>query len=221
LPVCALWIGLGLEWLAGRPLPDVTARKSPISALERVGSVASAAAAALLATTLILGSLSALDRYYEDVRENARTGARILELVETAARLGPATQPVILDERLDRMSLGPGAGIVLRVLDLALEMRGVPTQTLWLGEQRPPQIRSGQLVILAARSKPRFTAEAVTGLGLRAPGGGPARVHSQASRYGLYEFGPGTVSAGRGGSTRDRGKDAVPGQSGARRRQIG
>jgi hypothetical protein len=70
----------------------------------------------------------------------------------------------------------------------------VPTEVEWLGEQRPHDIRTGQLVILAARSKPRFTAEAVAGLGLRAVNGGAARVHSQASRYGMYRFGPAAVS---------------------------
>ena len=140
-----------------------------------------------------------------DVRSNFRTGARILEVAATARLLGPAVQPVILDERLDRMSLGPGAGIVLRVLDLTLSLEGIPSRIEWLGEERPGDVRTGQLVVLAARSKPQFTAEAVEGLGLRAANGGPARVHSQASRYGLYQFGP--ASAGKKAAIRTEDDD--------------
>jgi hypothetical protein len=177
-----------------------------------VSRLSGVVAAVLLVTTLVVGSLSALERYYDDVRENARTGQRILELANTARLLGPGAQPVILDERLDRMSLGPGAGIVLRVLDLVLEMEGVSTEVRWLGEERPQDIRAGQLVVLAARSKPRFTAETVAGLNLRAPNGGPARVHSQASRYGLYRFGPGTVSPGKAAGSRASERDIRSGQ---------
>jgi hypothetical protein len=100
------------------------------------------------------------------------------------------------------MSLGPGAGIVLRVLNLALTLEGVATRVEWLGEERPHDVRPGQLVVLAARSKPRFTSEAVIGLGLRAPNGGPAHAHSQASRYGLYQFGPNPSGAAKGTTAR-------------------
>src|SRR5207244_7526431 len=89
---------------------------------------------------------------------------------------------------------GPGAGSILRVLRTTLELEGVQTQELWLGEQRPAGVREGQLVVLASRSKPQFTQEAVTGLGLRDWRGGTAQVQSQASLYGLYRFGPAPAS---------------------------
>jgi 4-amino-4-deoxy-L-arabinose transferase-like glycosyltransferase len=212
LPICTIWMGLGLEWL-GRPAERrIAGRSGPGSPLSYASRFSGVIAAGLLVTILVVGSLGALERYYDDVRENARTGQRILELANTARLLGPGAQPVILDERLDRMSLGPGAGIVLRVLDLVLEMEGVSTEVRWLGEERPQDIRAGQLVVLAARSKPRFTAEAVAGLNLRAPNGGPARVHSQASRYGLYRFGPGTVSPGKAAGSRASERDIRSGQ---------
>jgi len=203
LPVCLLWIGLGLEWLGSGHRDDlrrpVGRGRSRLAALaDQPTGTGRVVLAALLTTGLIVGSLAALSRYYDDVRENYRTGARILEVVATARQKGPAAQPVVLDQRLDKMSLGPGAGIVLRVLHLALDLDGVPSKIEWLGEERPHDARPGQLVVLAARSKPQFTAEAVAGLGLRAINGGTARVHSQASRYGLYQFGPAT-SATAGG----------------------
>ena len=161
-----------------------------------------------LATVLVVGSLTALARYYDDVRENARTGTRILEIAQLAKQRGPAAYPVILDERLDRMALGPGAGIVLRVLHLTLTLEGVPTEVEWLGEERPPDVRAGQLLVLAARSKPQFTAEAVSALGLRDLSGKTARPHSQASRYGFYQFGPAIVSAERRSGALTTGMDA-------------
>src|SRR5205823_2053266 len=83
--------------------------------------------AAVLATTLVVGSLGSLARYYDDVRENARTGERILEVGRTAHSLGQRAQPVVLDQRLDKVTLGPGAGIILRVLRTTLELEGVQT----------------------------------------------------------------------------------------------
>jgi hypothetical protein len=206
LPVCVLWIGLALEWLGWRHRDDLRRPVGRVrSRLDALAGLATGTGgvvlAALLMTGLVVGSLAALARYYDDVRENYRTGARILEVVATARQKGPAALPVVLDQRLDKMSLGPGAGIVLRVLHLALDLDGVPSRIEWLGEERPHDVRAGQLVVLAARSKPRFTAEAVTGLGLRAINGGPPRVHSQASRYGLYQFGSATAApAGKGGA---------------------
>jgi hypothetical protein len=207
LPICLLWIGLALEWLAWRHTGDLRrqvgrARGRADALLDRAAGAGGVVAASLLSTLLVVGSLTALARYYDNVQENARTGARILEVASTARAMGHVAQPVVLDERLDKMSLGPGAGIVLRVLHLALTLEGVPVTVEWLGEECPHDVRPGQLVVLAARSKPHFTAEAVTGLGLRSLNGGPARVHSQASRYGLYQFGPNPASAGKANGTR-------------------
>ena len=198
LPLCLIWVGLALEWLAWRRGP-VGWPRATNSVRGRVGSWLAGAAgvgvAAVLATALVVGSLGSLARYYDDVRENARTGERILEVVRTAQSVGPRAQPVVLDQRLDKVTLGPGAGIILRVLRTTLELEGVQTQEFWLGEQRPAEVREGQLVVLASRSKPQFTQEAVTGLGLRDWRGGTARVQSQASLYGLYRFGPGPTNA--------------------------
>jgi 4-amino-4-deoxy-L-arabinose transferase-like glycosyltransferase len=225
LPVCVLWIGLALEWLGWRHRDDlrrpVSRVRSKLDALAELATgTGGVVLAALLMTGLVVGSLAALARYYDDVRENYRTGARILEVVATARQKGTAALPVVLDQRLEKMSLGPGAGIVLRVLHLALDLDGVPSKVEWLGEQRPRDVRAGQLVVLAARSKPQFTAEAVTGLGLRATNGGSPRVHSQASRYGLYQFGPETAAtpAGKGGaadapSASKGSTTAVPGKT--------
>jgi hypothetical protein len=200
LPVCLLWIGLALEWLGRRHRGDVRlqvrrARPRLDALVAWTAGTGGVVLAALLTTIMVVGSLTALARYYDDVRENHRTGARILEVVATARQKGPAALPVVLDQRLDKLSLGPGAGIIARVLKLALDLDGVPNTIEWLGEQRPDDVRPGQLVVLAARSKPQFTAEAVTELGLRAVNGGPARAHSQASRYGLYQFGPARKAA--------------------------
>ena len=188
LPLCLIWVGLALEWLAARRTS--MARSSTSRAITRLAGAVSVGGAALLATALVVGSLGALTRYYDDVRENARTGERILDVVRTAKVLGPRAQPVVLDQRLDKLALGPGAGIILRVLRTTLELEGIQTQEFWLGEDRPPDVHDGQLVVLASRSKPQFTQEAVAGLGLHATQGGPARVQSQASLYGLYRFGP-------------------------------
>ena len=102
-----------------------------------------------------------------------------------------------------------GAGIVLHVLETMLTLEGMETRATWLGEERPGGIRQGRIVVLAARPKPRFTAEAVQALGLRAVGGGPPRVHSQLSLYGLYRFGPasigGTKPARQSSSSRGKG----------------
>jgi hypothetical protein len=219
LPICLLWVGLALEWLAwrhGRARPvrsALPARGAGPAGFggwpARLSGASGVVLASLLTTTLVVGSLGALARYYDDVRENYRTGARILELARTARSAGPAGQPVILDERLDHLTLGPGAGILLRVIRLALELDGIPTEVQWLGEERPRQAHDGQLVVLAARSKPRFTAEAVSGLGLRAVNGGSARVHSQASRYGIYRFGPAPASAAWASARHSRGNDAA------------
>lgn len=194
LPICLLWIGSALEWLAVHVSTQTAQRIEAAGALRCTLTAGGILLGAFLTTALVAGGVSALDRYYADVRENARTGARILELVQTAKAAGPASQPVILDERLDKMALGPGAGIVLRVLHLAFDLEDVPTDVRWLGEARPKDARPGQLVVLAARSKPQFTAEAVAALGLRPVNGGPTRVHSQASRYGMYRFGSGATN---------------------------
>ena len=58
--------------------------------------------------------------------------------------------------------------------DLRSPLRAIANTVEWLGEERPRDARPGQLVVLAARSKPQFTGEAVAGLGLRAINGGPA-----------------------------------------------
>src|SRR5205823_13739435 len=80
------------------------------------------------------------------------------------------------------------------------ELEGVEVQEFWLGEGRPTEVREGQLVVLASHSKPRFTQEAVTGLGLRDVRGGVAHVQSQAALYGLYRFGP-NLTTGTAGPT--------------------
>jgi hypothetical protein len=198
LPLCLIWVGLALEWLAWRRSPFGLTRAANATigrAGARLAGAAGVGVAAVLATALVVGSLGSLARYYDDVRENARTGERILEVVQTAKSSGQRAQPVVLDQRLDKVALGPGAGIILRVLRTTLELEGVEVQELWLGEQRPAEVREGQFVVLASRSKPQFTQEAVTGLGLRDWRGGAARVQSQASLYGLYRFGPGPLSA--------------------------
>jgi 4-amino-4-deoxy-L-arabinose transferase-like glycosyltransferase len=177
LPLGLIWVGLALEWLASRPGRGAW-------------SIVQVGVAAILATSLVVGSLGALTRYYDNVRENARTGERILDVVRTAQALGKRAQPVVLDQRLDKVALGPGAGIILRVLRTTLELEGVDVQELWLGETRPAEVREGQLVVLASRSKPQFTQEAVTALGLRDWRGGAAKAQSQASLYGMYRFGP-------------------------------
>ena len=188
LPLCLLWIALALDWMARvrGVLPRIG---GSLGSACNILAGASPVVGAVLTAVLLISSLRALDRYYDDVRENARTGERILEIVRAARALGPDAHPVVLDERLDRMALGPGAGIVLRVLETMLALERIESQVAWLGEERPRGVREGQLVVLAARSKPQFTGEAVQGLGLRAIDGGPPRVHSQSSLYGVYRFG--------------------------------
>ncbi|MCC7371841.1 MAG: glycosyltransferase family 39 protein [Chloroflexi bacterium] len=190
LPICMLWIGAALDGLAQRISAWANSTKGVPSGLTGVLGGSGTVLAASLILVMVAGSIAALNAYYADVRENARTGERILEVVRTARQAGAVGIPVVLDERLDRIAIGPGAGIVLRVLKLAFDLEGIPTEVRWLGERRPADIHPGQIVVLAARSKPQFTAEAVSALGLQAVNGGPARVHSQASRYGLYRFGP-------------------------------
>ena len=196
LPLGLPWLALALDWLTRlrTTVPRAAGRLQPVYSL---GVSAGPIVAAVVTIMLLTAWSRALDRYYDDVRENARTGERILEVVRAAKVLGPTAHPVVLDERLDRMALGPGAGIVLRVLATMLALEGIETRVIWLGEERPGDVREGQLVVLAARSKPRFTAEAVQGLGLRAIGGGPPRVHSQSSLYGPYRFGPPSVDGTR------------------------
>jgi hypothetical protein len=197
LPLCLAWVGLALEWLAWRRGP-IRWPRTNASMAGRAGAwladTSGVGLAAVLATALVVGSLGSLTRYYDDVRENARTGARILDVVRTAQALGQRAQPVVLDQRLDKVALGPGAGIILRVLRTTFELEGIEVQELWLGENRPAEVREGQLVVLASRSKPQFTKEAVTGLGLRDWRGGVARPQSQASLYGLYRFGPAALT---------------------------
>jgi len=195
LPICLVWMAVALSWLSQQPL--ISSRRLRFGGRDPIAYWPGLALAVTLATSLIAGSLGSLDRYYQHVRENARTGERILEVARTARVLGPMAQPVVLDERLDKLALGPGAGITLRVLRTTLELEGIQTVEMWLGEERPQNVHAGQLVVLAARSKPRFTAEAVTGLGLRSANGGRAKPHSQASLYGVYRFGPAALSAQR------------------------
>lgn len=212
LPICMLWIGSALEGAALRTATwSSRARGVPRHVVGMIGGSGTLLATALT-FVMVGGSVLALNAYYADVRENARTGERILEVVRTARQAGAEGIPVVLDERLDRIAIGPGAGIVLRVLKLAFDLEGIPSEVRWLGEQRPADVRMGQIVVLAARSKPQFTAEAVSALGLQAVNGGPARVHSQASRYGVYRFGPASSRTeahdGRAGAMRE--DDAAP-----------
>ena len=212
LPLCLLWAALGLESLAGFHELRWSSAVARSRWAVRVVGVGGAVVATLLATLLAVGSLRELDRYYTDVRENARTGERIVEVVRAARVLGPAAQPVVLDLRLDKRALGPGAGILLRVLRTTLQLEGIETQELWLGEQRPSEVRPGQLVVLGSRSKPQFTQQAVNGLGLRAPDGGAARTHSQASLYGLYRFGTAPTPQAAGPRISDEVRKKAPRQ---------
>lgn len=149
-----------------------------------------AMAGAIVLSALCVAPIAQLGMYYANIRENFRTGDRIMETVRVAKELGPAAHPVVIDERLDKTALGPGAGIVLNALRVGLELEGVSTRVEWLARDRPEGTRPGQLVILASRQKPNFTADAVEDLGLLSPFGRPAHVQGQASLYGLYSFGP-------------------------------
>ncbi len=205
LPLVLLWIGLALASLAGPARgPHPLALRSALVPSPKLGEggrgwglarpstagLARLAVAAGLFVALVIGPLSALSRYYDDVRANGRTGERVLQTIRSAEEAGLPAWPVILDQRLDKVTLGPGAGLVMRVLRTGLELRGIPVRDVWLGYQRPEEAREGQLVVLASRQKPQFTEQAVAELGLRSPSGGPPQVQGQASLYGMYRFGP-------------------------------
>ncbi|MCC6176611.1 MAG: glycosyltransferase family 39 protein [Chloroflexi bacterium] len=222
LPICSLWMARALVRLTdgggairrfmSRRLPaspyHLAAERgrgqSPGQATPHLDTLVGLGPAIGLAALLVVGSLAALDRYYDDVQENARTGERILEVARTARTLGARAQPVILDERLDKVALGPGAGMILRVLKTTLDLEGVPHRTIRLGQERPAGARPGQLVVLASRNKPKLTRQAIRDLDLRSPHGGPPNAQSQAALYGLYRFGPAPPASKSPSSRPDR-----------------
>ncbi|MFN8526144.1 MAG: hypothetical protein U0821_23835 [Chloroflexota bacterium] len=189
LPILLIWTALSMSgvcrwWSAAIASPWLSPERPRRWVVPCVATIA-----LLLCLSLPIAQQASLFRNYDDVRENYRTGDRILQVVETARRLGPSAQPVVLDARLEKMALGPGAGMLRPVLETALGVAGVRTEVTWLGKDRPPGVREGQLVVLASRQKPQFTQDAVNQLGLRSASGGPARPHSQASLYGVNRFG--------------------------------
>ena len=216
LPLGLIWVGLALEWLVGapspcpptmgalrfagspRPPPPPSGDGEPVGCCEvrqrgrrRRGRDSSNEPRGRLAR--------GADPLLNNVRENASPAKSVSSTWPGRPRRLASGPAVVLDQRLDKVALGPGDDI-LRVLRTTLELEGVDVQNV--ARQDPTgRVAKGNSSSLASRSKPQFTQEAVTALGLQT--GAAAR-----RRRNRRHRGTECIASGRSGGDRERGLPA-------------